>query len=421
LSSVSVSANFMANEFLILKFILLAVFLSFSAFFSASETALFSLDSIKLKRLAQEGKNTTAILALMENPLRCLTTILAGNTLVNIAISALITSVLLDIFGAKGVSISVGVTTFVLLLFGEVTPKTIAINNNERVASLFARPLYFFERFFRPFLLFSTRTCDGIISWLDLQPKKEPTLTEEEFRTVMEVGHRHGVVAKSEKERVVSILELTTTMAHEIMIPRTDVKAVSASWERQRVLEFARITQHSKFPVYKDSLDNVTGVLHAKDLFLENEKPLQELVKPVLFIPATKHIHELIKDLYKQNARIAIVVDEYGGTAGLVTLEDILEEIFGEIHDEFEAPEKLIESLGDQMYRISGKTPVEQVEAECGLHVKEGAYKTMAGFILDIFGKIPLEGERLQTPEGEYTVEKLVGRRIKSVLVKKWI
>lgn len=409
----------MINEFLLLKFFLLVVFLSFSAFFSASETALFSLDVIKIKRLAQEGKNTSNILRLMENPLRCLTTILAGNTLVNIAISALITSLLLDLFGGKGVSISVGVTTLVLLMFGEVTPKTVAIHNNERIAYLVAGPLYFFERLFRPFLFLSTRICDRIISFLKLQPKKEPTLTEEEFRTVMEVSHRHGVVAKNEKEMIVSILELTTTAAHEVMTPRMDVRAISLAWDRERILEFARSTQYSRFPVYKDSLDNIIGVLYAKDLFLETEKPVADLIRPVMFVPSTKRIHELIKEFTRQNVSIAVVVDEYGGAVGVMTLEDILEEIFGEIHDEFEPAEKLIETLDPQTFRVSGKTPIEQVGAECGLAIKEGPYKTMAGFVLDIFGKIPLEGESLETSQAEYTVEKLAGRRIKSVRVKK--
>ncbi len=404
----------------ILKFVLLAVLLFLSAFFSASETALFSLDSIKIKRLAQSGRDTSRIIRLMENPLRCLTTILAGNTLVNIAIAAVMTSLLMDFWGDAGVSASIGVTTFILLLFGEVTPKTIAIHNNERLSYLLSGPLYVFERLFRPFLFLSTKICDTIISAMGWQPKKEPTLTEEEFKTVIEVVHKHGIVGKNEKEMVVSILELTTTTAQEVMTPRMDIKAISLEWDAARVREAARAGMHSRFPVYKGSFDNIQGVVSAKDLFLEPERPVADLVRPAMFVPATKRISDLIKDFYKQDVRIAVVVDEYGGTAGLVTLEDILEEIFGEIHDEFKAPEKMVESLDRGVFRLSGKVSVEEAARICGLRINKGDYETMAGFLLDVFGKIPSEGESIQTQDGEFTVEKVAGRRIKSMILKKW-
>ena len=409
----------MILQILILKFILLVVFLSFSAFFSASETALFSLDSIKLKRLTQEGKNTSVIMRLLENPMRALTTILAGNTLVNIAISAIITSLLIDFLGNKGVGISIGVTTLILLTFGEITPKVIAIHNNEKLAYAFSPLLYGFSRFISPFLFLATRICDGIISFFRLNLAKEPTLTEEEFKTVMEVGHRHGVVAKSEKEMVVSILELTATTASEVMTPRTDIKAVSSSWDREKALMFAKKIRHSKIPVYKDSFDNISGIVYAKDLFLEESQSPSDLIKPVLFVPATKKISELIRDFYRQEQKMAIVVDEYGGTSGLVTLQDILEEIFGEMHDEFEVREELVEILPNGTYRISGRAPVYKVNEDCGLKIAPGDYETIAGFLLDAFGKIPAEGERMKTAGGIFTIEKVMGRRIKSVLLEK--
>lgn len=403
---------------IILKFILLIVFLSLSAFFSASETALFSLDSIKLKRLTKAGGDTSLIVKLLENPLRCLTAILAGNTLVNIAISAILTSVLIDLLGVRGVGVSIGVTTLILLTFGEVTPKTIAIHNNERIAYLFSGPLYVFNRIISPFLFLATRVCDAIISFFRFNLKKEPTLTEEEFKTVMEIGQRHGVVAKNEKEMVVSILELSTTTAEEIMTPRTDIKAISCAWDRERALEAARKAQRSKLPVYKDSFDNILGVIYVRDLFLEVSRPFAELLKPVLFIPATKRIGDLIRDFYRQDLRMAIVVDEYGGTSGLITLEDILEEIFGEIHKEFGMQEKMIEAVAEKKYRISGKTPLDRFSEACRVTVTSRHYDTVAGYLLEAFGRLPAEGERLETPVGVFTVEKVAGRRIKSVLLE---
>lgn len=403
----------------LVKSILLVFFFGLSAFFSASETALFSLDAIKIKRLAQEGKKTCYIVKLLENPLRCLTTILAGNTLVNIALSSILTTLLIDLIGNAGVSVSIGATTLLLLMFGEVTPKTIAIHNNERLSYFFAPPLYFFMRIAAPFLFLATRICDGIISLLRLHPRKEPTLTEEEFRTVMEVGHRHGVVGKSEKEMVVSILELTTTRVDEIMVPRTDIKALSIDADRAHALHMAARVKHSRLPVYKDSLDNILGLIFTKDLFLLEDKPWTELVRPVLCVPETKRIDELLKEFYRQNKKTAIVVDEYGGTAGFVSLEDILEEIFGEIKDEFKAKENLIEALGEGRFRISGKAPVYKVNEDCQVAIAPGDYETVAGFLMDVAGHIPTEGEEIAAVGGVFIIEKLAGRRIKTIVFKK--
>ncbi|MBI5874064.1 MAG: HlyC/CorC family transporter [Candidatus Omnitrophica bacterium] len=403
---------------LVLKLVLLVIFLGLSAFFSASETALFSLDSIKLKRLSQEGKSTSLIIRLLENPMRCLTTILAGNTLVNIAASATITSILITILGEKGVSISIGVTTLILLMFGEVTPKTIAIHNNERISYFIAAPLYFFERLISPLLFVATSVCDWIISIFRLNLKNEPTLTEEEFKTIIEVGHRHGVVGKSEKEMVVSILELTTTSAQEVMTPRTDIKAISVNWDRSRVVAVAREARHSKLPVYKDSFDNILGVVSVREIFLQESVALADLIKPAMFVPATKRIDELIKDFYKQKRKMAIVVDEYGGTSGLVTLQDVLEEIFGEIYDEFKVRESMVEQVSEKVFRISGKAPVYKVNDDCRIHIPQGDYDTVAGFLLDVSGHIPAEGERIEAVGCVFTIEKVLARRIKSVMLE---
>lgn len=409
----------MIPEPIVFKMFLLVLLFCFSAFFSASETALFSLDIIKIKRLSQEGKNTDAMLRLLENPLRCLTTILAGNALVNIAITSILTVLFIDWFGDKGVGIAIGVATIVLLLFGEVTPKTIAIHNSERLAYLFAGPLYFFHRLIAPFLFLATRICDAIILAFHWQPRKEPTLTEEEFRTVIELGHRHGVVAKSEKEMVVSILELTTTTAREIMTPRTDIKALSLDADRGSALHLAARVKHARLPVYRDSLDNILGSIETKDLFLEEGKSLGELVRPVEFVPVTKKIDELLGDFTKKGARVAIVVDEYGGTSGLVTMEDILEEVFGEIEDELKTKEELVIEAGPGVFRLSGRAPIYKVNEDCRLEIPPGDYETIAGYLLFVFGKIPAEGEEVTSAGGVFTIEKLSGRRIKTVLFKK--
>ncbi len=409
----------MDTGLLIVKLVSLAIFLLLSAFFSASETALFSLDSLKIKRLAQKGKDTSALVRLLENPMRCLTTILAGNTLVNIAAAAVMTSLLISFFGHKGLSISIGVTTLIILTFGEVLPKSIAIHNNERLAYWVTGPLLVFSRILSPLVFLGERVSRRVIAGLRIDLRREPTLTEEEFRTVVEVGHRHGVLGKSEKEMVVSVLELTTTTAQEIMTPRTDIRAINAAWESDKVLAFAREIKRSKIPVFQGSYDNIQGIVYAKDLFLEESRPLAELVRPVLFVPPTKRISELIKDFTRQKALMAVVVDEYGGTSGVVTFQDILDEIFGELYDEFRVQERLIEPTGPNTFRLSGKASLYTVNEECGLRLASEEYETIAGYLLGAFGRIPQEGEHHTAPEGIFTVEKVVGKRIKSVLFEK--
>jgi len=410
----------MTTGIVIGKLVLLLLFLGLSAFFSASETALFSLDPIKLKRIIQRSRRGEVIARLLENPLRCLTTILAGNTLVNVAVAALVTTLLIERLGDKGLAVSMAATTLLLLAFGEVTPKTVAIHNNERLADAFAGPLYLFGCLIRPFLFVATTVCDKIMGAFHLSLKREPTLTQEEFKTVIEVGQRHGVVGKSEKEMVMSILALTTTTVAEIMLPRTDVQALDNDWTQEQVWEFVRGVRHSKLPVFKGSLDGITGVLYVKDLFVSGpEMSWRDLVKPVMFIPETKRIDDLIKDFYKGRVEIAMVVDEYGGTSGLVALHDILEEIFGEIRDEFVPRESLIRQIDKQTFAISGRTPVEEVQEKCGVAVEPGAYDTIAGYLLSILGRIPAEGERVPTPVGLFVVEKVSRRRIKSVIYNK--
>jgi len=410
----------MITDLIIVKIVLLLLFLGLSAFFSASETALFSLDSIKLKRIIQRGRHPDAVARLLENPLRCLTSILAGNQLVNIAVSSLVTTLMIDFMGEKGLAVAMGVTTLLLLTFGEVTPKTIAIHNNEYLAAAFAKPLYVWSRIIRPFLFIATTICDKIMNLFHLNLKREPTLTEEEFKTVIELGSRHGVVGKSEKEMVMSVLELTTTMVDEIMMPRTDVQALDNDFTQEQVWEFVRRAKHSKLPVFKESLDGITGILYAKDLFLYSEKKgWRELVKPAIFIPETKRIDELIEEFYKGKMEVAIVVDEYGGTSGLVTLHDILEELFGEIRDEFAPRESLIQQIDKQTYRISGKMPVDDVQEDCDVEVEPGEYDTIAGYLLNILGRIPTEGEKVNTPVGLFVIEKVTRRRIKSVIFNK--
>ncbi len=404
---------------IISKIGLMLLLLLLSAFFSSSETALFSLNTIKLRKMERRGKDTRIISQLLEEPSRLLTTILIGNTVVNIVISVVATSLSLELFGSKGLGLAIGVVTFLLLIFGEVAPKTFAIEKGESLSLIVAKPLKYFSQLIFPLRNILRLIADSLIRLTRISSKKEPTLTEEELKTIIDVGHREGVVKKGEREMIRSVLEFTDTEAKDIVTPRVDIKAASLDMTQQQFLEFARKIKHSKIPVYESSIDKVVGVIYAKEIFLNPQRNFVESIRPVAFIPGTKKIDDLLKAFDEQKTKIAIVVDEYGGTDGLVTSEDILEEIFGEIYDEFETPEHLIEKIDDKQFRVSGKLAISDLNERLDLNIPEGEYETFAGFVLELLDKIPVEGEKVKFKDLTFVVEKMIGKRIKTVLIRR--
>jgi len=403
----------------IYKLISFFILLTFSAFFSGSETALLSIDNLKFRNLQKRGGNTRYISRLIKDPNRLLITVLVGNMLVNVAASALATSMLIDLFGNKGTGISIGIMTFLLLVFGEVTPKTYAINRSENFSRFVSRPLWIFSKLITPIRKILTFITNKITSLIDIESEdKEPFLTEEEFKTVLKVGHKEGQVKEQEKEMINAVLDFTDTTAEEIMTPRVDIKAVPLDMEKEKFIEFAKNIRHAKIPVYVNSIDKIIGVIYTKEAFLNPQKKFNGLVKPVLFVPGAKKIYDLAQSFGEQKTKVAVVIDEYGGTDGLVTAEDINEEIFGEIYDEFEVPEKIIEQINENQYKISGKALITDVNEELDINLPE-EQGIIAGFVLELFEKIPKTKETIKYENLTFQIEELAGKRIRSIIIKK--
>lgn len=401
------------------ELILIFILLFFSALFSGSETALVSLDSIKIKRLQKRNRDTKYLLGLLSDPSRFLTTILIGNMLVNIMLSTILTTILIKTLGDKGLAVAIGMATFLLLIFGEVTPKTFAIKRAEDFSFNVARPLEIFARIIFPLRYIFSHAANVLIKAMRISLDKETPLTPEELKSVIELSHRHGVVKENEKEMIRSVLELTQTDVQSIMTPRPDIKALSLDKSQKEASDFLKNIKHSKVPIYKGTIDNITGILYSKDLFFSPDRDFRTLSRPAIFVPETKKIDELLKDFQSQKSKIAIVVDEYGNTYGLVTLEDTLEEIVGEIYDEFETKERFIEKIDKNSFRISGKSPIDLVNEKLAIKIPRGDYDTIAGYMLFLFKKIPQEGEHIKKGKNVFHIEKLVGRRIKSIILKK--
>lgn len=317
---------------MIYKIIAIIILLFFSAFFSGSETALFSLDPLALRKIRRSGKSTKDISFLLRNPIRLLSTILVGNMLVNITASSMAGSIAIDILGNKGVGVSIGIMTFLLLLFGEVSPKRYAIEQSKKFSLFCAKPLIYISRLFFPIYIILYRFMKIFMP----NPKKEPTITEEELKTIIDTGHREGIIAGHEKDLIGAVLGFTDTLIKDVMIPRENIKAASIDLTRDGFFKLSKEYKHSKIPIYKNSLDNIMGIVYTKEFFLYPEKSFTEIMRPVLSVPQIKKIKDVLQIFESQNIKLAIVLDENGLTCGLVTMEDIIEEVFGEIYDEFE-------------------------------------------------------------------------------------
>lgn len=404
----------LARDFIIIIFLLF-----FSAIFSATETAFFSLDPVKIKRIQKRYNDVHFVVGLLTQLQRFLTTILIGNMLVNITLTTFLTALCIRVFGPQGLVLSIGVATFLLIIFGEVVPKTFAIKKPEDFAYGVARFITIFSTLIHPLSSIFHTLSNAIMAIAGVRFITEPPLTHEELKSVIEMSHREGLVKENEKEMIRSVLELTQTSVFEIMTPRPDIKALSFDWTQEQALHHLKKIQHSKFPVYRETIDNIVGILYAKDLFLSPDKDFKTFIKPAVFVPETRKIDDLLNDFQSQNSKIAIVVDEYGSIYGLVTLEDILEEIFGEIYDEYETRENFVETIDSKVFRISGKTSIYYVNETLQLGIPPGDYETIAGYMLFLFGKIPHEGERTKKGNFSYCVETMAGRRIKSILLEK--
>jgi len=400
------------------------ILISFSAFFSASETAVFSLGNLKLRRLSEKYPQAKTVRSLLRKPTHLLSAIVFGNLLVNIGLSSLSTAIFVRAFGKKGLAAAIVFSGAFILLFGEVFPKTFAIYMAEKVSLWFSPALSFFSKVFSPFIIVIERIV-RLFSSLVIRKPKDSSLSDEEFKTALLLSRKGGAISAREEEMISHVLEFKDTNASEILTARIDIKGINAEWSQQKVLDTLRRVKHSKLPVYEGSLDNITGIIYAKDVFLNPDSDYHKFLHEPLFVTESKGIDDILKLFLEKKERVAIVLDEYGGAEGLVTLEDIVEEIFGEIYDEFEKAEKPLEKIGQKQWRVSGKVAIKTVDLELGLSFPEEE-DTVAGFLLSRIERIPKPGESfsfsIKGPSGrkkvEFNIERVTARRIVSVILE---
>ncbi|HJJ47576.1 MAG TPA: hemolysin family protein [Methanocorpusculum sp.] len=413
------------SEIVYIYILVFVVLLSLSAFFSASEVALVGINRAKVKALAETEKRGKLLDKLKEKPDHFLITILIGNNLVNIGATALATKIALDLFGDAGVAVATGVVTVLVLIFGEIGPKTYTNHHQEKIALLVSPVIYVLTLILSPVYWI----MDKIKGIGKEEGEELPAVTEEEIREWIDVGEMEGAIEEEEKEMIYSVLRFNDTTAKEIMTPRPDVTAIEDIVTVEEAVKYFRDTGFSRFPIYHEKIDNIVGTLNFKDVFNayasgKLNAPVKTLMIDVYCVPESKKIDELLRELQVRRLHIAVVLDEFGGFSGVVTFEDVLEELVGDIMDETDIDEvsDIIE-IGKGIYMIDAQTRVALLNEEFSITLPEdpGNYETIGGLVFSSLGHIPRLGESITVCEEEecgpvtLVVTKMRGRQILKV------
>ncbi len=410
-----------------LYLILFVICLLLSAFFSGSETAFISLQRIRLEHLVKNNvRGARRVARMIERPEKLLSTILLGNNFVNVAAAALGTMVAVSLWGEQGVLIATIGVTILLLIFSETTPKTIATRHAERLSLILARPIEWLSWLLTPFVIALSWIASGFSRLVGGKPVSRSLASEEEIRTMISVGHKEGTVEEAEAEMLHKVFEFGDRPVREVMVPRLEVVSIEQGSKIADFLALYAESPLSRFPVYLENMDNVVGILSVKDVLMaqakgaiNDESTIDDLVRPAYFAPETKRINELFVEMRDKNYRMCVVVDEFGGTAGIASLSRLVEEIVGPVGDELAEVEKEYEVINEYTFQIDGSMRIEEANEEMELELPEGDYETVAGFVLHLLGHIPRPNEQLRYKGLKLVITEMRGLKIEKILLTK--
>ncbi len=418
----------MVNYSILIKLVILIVLLCLSALFSSAETSLSSLNLISIKKLKKKGVQEAQILdRLLNKSSKILATILIGNNIVNIGATAIATELALSIFSPQQATFLVTVVmTILILVFGEITPKTYSSYNPEKVAMKLGRPLEMLSTIFSPILVVLNKITGILIPILGGNlSNNRATVSEEEIKTLVDVGEEVGIIEKQEREMIESIFEIGDIKVTEVMVPRIDIvyleENVSIENAIKKVIEYG----YSRIPIIDGSVDNIIGIIYAKDLlscYLKNnreELKIKSLIRPAYYVPQSKKAIDLLTEMQLEKVHISIVLDEYGGTLGLVTIEDILEEIVGDILDEYDDERELIEYIDENIIVVNSKMSIEEANDILGSNLPEDEFESVGGFVFNLLGRIPNIGDNIEYNDVIFEVLEVQNRRIKRLELRK--
>ena len=413
-----------------LQIVIVIGLLGLSAFFSSAETAMTTVNRIRVRNLAEAGLERAEILAkILDNQPKMLSAILIGNNIVNISASSLMTVVVTDIFGHAYVGAATGILTLMVLIFGEITPKTAATLYSETVALRFAKSIYLMMQILTPVIFIVDKLSLVALRLLRIDPNRKPeAITEEELRTIVEVSHEEGVIESDEKKMIYNVFDFGDSVVKDVMVPRVEMTFIDVNADYSEVVEIFRQEKYTRYPVFEGTTDNVIGIVNIKDLLLAENNgtfSLMKYLREPLFTYEFKKTAELMVDLRKTLNNIAIVLDEYGTTAGLITMEDMLEEIVGEIRDEYDEDEEdVVRKAGPGEYEIEAAMKLDDLNDRLGLLLQSEDYDSLGGFVIGLLGHIPGEGEEVTWEGLRFVVEKVDRNRIDTIRLyfpeRKW-
>ena len=415
----------MDTAYLIITLVAMIILLLLGSAMSASETALTSANKLRLQYLSEKGNRRAKTASDVSSDTdRLLSALLIGLNIVVIVSTSLVTAFFIKLFGNKGILISAIVWTVITLIFGDIIPKTIAakipVRSSLRLATFVKILIILLTPFTWIFKKISNVTIYPIVKKLK---EDEPSVTEEDIKSLASFGEREGIIEELEKEIIHNVLEFTDSVVHEVMVPRVDMIGVDKNATTTEVIKTIKESGHSRIPVFEDDIDNIIGVIYAKDILIYakegKELKITEIMRPVHFVPETKKIVELLAEMQKLKVHIAVALDEYGGTSGLVTVEDLLEEIVGEIQDEYDQELPKIVKIDENNFLIGGGASIEEVIEETGLPISQGEFDTMGGFIFSYIGRVPKQGEEIKINDYKITVTSVISKRIAQVKLTK--
>ena len=416
----------MDSTSILIQIVILLVLLIGSGFFSASETSLMSLSKIRIRHMKEEGvKGAKLVSELIEDPNKLLSSILVGNNVVNIAATSISTSLFMGILGDKpgAVPLATAVMTVLVLIFGEITPKTIAANNSEKVAVFVSKPIKLVIFIVRPIVWIFNIITNVIFKLLGVKDKgSQPYITEEELKTMVNVGHEEGVLEIEEREIINNVFQFGDMQAKEAMVQRLDMIAINSEDKYEEIIEMFKNEKFSRMPVYNESIDDIIGILNIKDIIFLSDEEIQQFnikdyIREPFFTYEFKKITQLLEEMKIEKSQMAIVVDEYGGTAGLITIEDLVEVIVGDIEDEYDEEEEEIQVIKEDEYIVDGSIKITDVNELIGVRLESEEFDSIGGYIIGHLRRLPEENEVIEVDNIKFCIESLDKNRVKKVRI----
>ncbi len=410
----------------ITRLVILVVLIILSGLFSSAETALTTVNINKLKALSEEGKKKAdRVLKMRENPSKLLSTILVGNNIVNLSASALSTTLFTELFGSKAVGVVTGILTFLILVFGEITPKTIANAHSLGLSMFYAYPISILMVIFTPIIWILNIICRGIFALLRIDPDADPNqITEKELRVIVSSSEEAGVIETEEKKMITNVVDFGDAISKDVMIPRADMACVDIEASYDELMSLIREEGYSRIPVYKKNKDHIVGILYVKDIFLHIEKygsddiKIEKLMRRPVFVYEYQKTAKIFADMKQSGTSICIVLDEYGTASGLITMEDLIEEIVGEIRDEYDESEnEIIRKLEDGSYDVEGSIRIDDLNDAIGTTLSSENYDTLGGYIIELLDRLPETGDEAEDDKVKLKVLSASKNRVERVKV----